>query len=636
MSATRPTFRTAQVHNLNGLWSLGLLVAVTSWSFAHDAWGQRISRHRGDSSAPRMACPDGMNRVPGGPFQMGLSPERGGAEDENPHLVIVTDYCLDRTEVTVADYIRCVDAGTCPRLTRRSFVPGNRRTDGEYDDSPDELNSLCNGPEDPNHPVNCVTWHMARSYCAWRGARLPTEAEWEHAAGAQYHMRYPWGDRPLTRRHLNICGPECVGRVPGTDGNVPLFRESDEWESTAPVGSFPAGRSINGILDLAGNVSEWVEDGYQRVFSSNLRPSLNPVVEGAFPIHDPSGTRTNPDYRVYRGSSFSASSIDMLRPSLRLFYISILQDPMVGFRCAAEVLIPRRSRYVDFDQTRIPDVVARVIAQRTPELERCYVPSASVTTSGVHNVQASIVIGQQGEVRRHHRNPYISDEQACVDNVVQHWTFPEWRRLCRLGACNEDGERDFNITFRIQPSGSSQLGGATDTGAPTNSVASSATVVLERTGPIGVTADRSSGEGPAPSQCPMTEMMLSRLRSVDLAQAIRCRPEAQRVCTLREMSVAPEVSASIRIATTGLVESVEINSRYQDPEVGRCIEGLFRGRLFPNTTGSSCAVQHDFPLCPFQRGEIPCSWVRRGDNTASTGIDGGTSAILCMDSIEFP
>jgi len=168
-----------------------------------------------------------MVSVPGGSFFMGCN-ESVDSEcdgDEKPgRTVEVATFKIDKTEVTAGQYARCVDAGSCS---------SNGLTQG------DQCNWQKSGREE--HPINCVDWNQAVAYCEWAGKRLPTEAEWEKAARGTDGRKYPWGS----------AGYGGAGRVANISGS------DDGYEYTAPVGSFPAGASPSGALDMIGNVWEW-------------------------------------------------------------------------------------------------------------------------------------------------------------------------------------------------------------------------------------------------------------------------------------------------------------------------------------------------------------------------------------------
>jgi formylglycine-generating enzyme required for sulfatase activity len=236
---------------------------------------------------------DAMVTVPAGSFIMGcLSPGDPLCDgDERPsHQVDIDAFEIDLTEVSVAAYARCVEAGVCEEPM--SHEPRRRRG--------------CNwGHADRfDHPVNCVPWYQAQIYCEWLGRRLPTEAEWERAARGSGSRMYPWGDSPPT------C--DLVAMSSDTQDCV--------LQSTRPVGSFPENASPFGVLDMAGNLWEWTSDWYGRDYYRHS-PARNPT-------GPPQG-----DERVVRGGGFDDDERDM-RVSERNDDTPWETDEDTGFRCA--------------------------------------------------------------------------------------------------------------------------------------------------------------------------------------------------------------------------------------------------------------------------------------------------------------
>lgn len=220
----------------------------------------------------------------------------GAAEDDTcredrfvheyaPHPVYLSDYWIDRTEVTVARYRQCVASGRCPEPP---YASGAERFDR------------------PEMPVVLVSWNDASAFCSFAGGRLPTEAEWERAAKGAKGRRYPWGQvyNPLLANH---------GRLTWD----PLD-PSDGFLEIAPVGSFPDGRTPDGIVDLAGNVDEWVLDYYA---------DAHPRVSAVNPRGPDSGTE-----RVVKGGSYR-SARPWLRGASRSREPPGVRHPTRGFRC---------------------------------------------------------------------------------------------------------------------------------------------------------------------------------------------------------------------------------------------------------------------------------------------------------------
>jgi formylglycine-generating enzyme required for sulfatase activity/tRNA A-37 threonylcarbamoyl transferase component Bud32 len=267
------------------------------------------------SPVPHARCPADTVLLPGGKMFMGAR----DLADANPtHPVTVSAFCIDRTEVTTEAYMACVSKGECEKPPDQVFWHGIS------DEARKRLSPLCNAgdPSRTKHPINCVAWSMAATYCQKRGQRLPTEAEWEFAARGQGQRKYPWGDDAPSAKYLNACGKECVawGVAHGEPHNA-MYDEDDHFPATAPVGSFPAGASAEGVLDLAGNVWEWTADWY--------------APYGPEPAVDPKGPPTG-DKRVARGGDYFGYEPNWARPAYRFRTDPDTYNHAIGFRCAAD------------------------------------------------------------------------------------------------------------------------------------------------------------------------------------------------------------------------------------------------------------------------------------------------------------
>jgi formylglycine-generating enzyme required for sulfatase activity len=216
--------------------------------------------------------------VPAGEFLMGSN---GGSEDEKPQRRVYLDgYWIYRNLVTVAQYRRFCQA-----------------TERQMPDAPEW------GWQE-NHPVVKVSWDDASAYCKWAGTSLPTEAQWEKAARGGDGRDFPWGNKFLTS---NLWSSK---------------KELGDVERSAPVGSFPAGASPYGALDMAGNVWQWCVDWYNPDYY-NKGVNRNPM--GPAPDAD--------QVRVIRGGSWADFESSYFRTSKRFFFAPADRDNALGFRC---------------------------------------------------------------------------------------------------------------------------------------------------------------------------------------------------------------------------------------------------------------------------------------------------------------
>lgn len=250
----------------------------------------------------------GMVSIESTTFDMGceqnVAPHCDKTNSLPQHEVTVPGFMIDLYEVTKKEYEACIADGGCLNDTDNELIL--------YQTSADSQFCVLDSAYGDTYPVNCVSWHGARAYCAWAGKRLPSEAEWELAARGTDGRFYPWG----------------VGPAPSCDNTV-MYGESD-WACdgglTLPVGSRPGAVSPYGLYDMAGNVWEWVEDDWHDSYDSPNRPDDGSAwVDG-----------THPENRVIRGGSSMTKAEENYEFLTYGHYGSPADDSYIsrGFRCA--------------------------------------------------------------------------------------------------------------------------------------------------------------------------------------------------------------------------------------------------------------------------------------------------------------
>jgi len=233
-----------------------------------------------------------MVRVPGGKVFMGAQStdakepnyDPNARKDEDPvHEVDITPFWMHQDEVTNYHFKKCIAAGACSKTS--VAVSGGVFNFGRQGRLP--------------HPVNGVSWDGAQSYCRWIGGRLPTEAEWEHAARTNPDDIYPDNGRTPT------CPRVIMKNGCGAESTAPMHVTSDLHQ--AP-------------FSLAGNLLEWVGDYYEASYYERS------------PTRDPRGPAHGTS-RVLRGGSWMSESIAELRSAYRTRDDPTAQMPDIGFRC---------------------------------------------------------------------------------------------------------------------------------------------------------------------------------------------------------------------------------------------------------------------------------------------------------------
>jgi len=247
------------------------------------------------------------------------------SDSEPAHRVYLDAFWIDQTEVSIGQYKKCVEAGRCLEVAPQKGWNADRYW------------PIYNDPAFENHPVAYVNWEMADTYCKWAGRRLPTEAEWEKAARGTDGRMFPWGNFHTLEQSGNLplgCGDSTVDATspygaPNMDlpSCSPRIYTYPEFVETVEVDKYPEGASPYGVLNMGGNLSEWVADWYAAAYYS-ISPASNPK-----------GPETGTAHAI-RGANFmsNANNGELFITLRGQGYLEEMKNywSSLGFRCASD------------------------------------------------------------------------------------------------------------------------------------------------------------------------------------------------------------------------------------------------------------------------------------------------------------